>query len=283
MKKAKRSSPYEDKPDPMKDLEIGLESPDDDGVIDLEDIIEMPDSPIDEDEDLDLDVEIFDVDSDLEPKAAKASQDGKAQTRPPASEEDDLLQSFGDEPEEDDLLFQPAASGEAGKTVKVTPPEPEVFDDDAESLLAELLDKPAAPKTELPPERKVDSELRAVDAAKTAGKALSPVAEPDFELEAEPEVQRDVKLDAELAAELEAEPEAAISDESLAPAPAKEAAPLSASVPPPADLAQTAEELIGRLESRLLEHIRTTVESTLPDLVRSILNEEIEKLRQERK
>ena len=67
MKKPTRSSPYEDSPDPMRDLDIELDTQNDE-IIDLEDIIEMPARPIDEDEDLDLDVEILDVDADLEPE-----------------------------------------------------------------------------------------------------------------------------------------------------------------------------------------------------------------------
>ena len=54
-----------------------------------------------------------------------------------------------------------------------------------------------------------------------------------------------------------------------------------ASIPPSADLSKTAEELIGRIESRLQEHIQVMVESILPDLVRSIISEEIEKLKKE--
>jgi len=72
MKKPTRSAPYEEPHDPMRDLDIELDSQDDE-IIDLEDIIEMPDRPIDEDEDLDLDVEILDVDSDFEPREQQPS------------------------------------------------------------------------------------------------------------------------------------------------------------------------------------------------------------------
>jgi len=75
----------------MRDLDIELEGADDD-VIDLEDIIEMPDSPIDEDEDLDLDVEIFDVDSDLEPGTEKAAKPQvKEQPQGLSSEAEDFI------------------------------------------------------------------------------------------------------------------------------------------------------------------------------------------------
>ncbi len=231
----------------MRDLNIESESPDDDDdIIDLEDIIEMPDKPIDEDEDLDLDVEIFDVDSHLEPKAEKAAQQAaqpmKEQPQMPGFGKEDLLKSFGDEPEEDDTLFEIAESRGVGKTHEVRA-ERQVFDDEAGSVLEELMDKPATPGTG----------DRVVAATKAAKKARS----------------------------AQLEPGAAISDESLASAPSKAAAPMSAPIPPPADLSQTAEELVGRIESRLQEHIRVMVESRLPDLVRSIINEEVEKLKKE--
>jgi hypothetical protein len=73
----------------------------------------------------------------------------------------------------------------------------------------------------------------------------------------------------------------AIADESLESAASKAAAPISAPIPPAADLSQVAEELIGRIESRLQQHIQVMVESRLPELVRSIINEEVEKLKKE--
>ena len=71
MKRPKRSSPYEGQSNPMRDLNIELESPDDD-IIELEDIIEMPSGFIDEDEDLDVDV--FELDPDLEPEPESHAQ-----------------------------------------------------------------------------------------------------------------------------------------------------------------------------------------------------------------
>jgi len=70
-------------------------------------------------------------------------------------------------------------------------------------------------------------------------------------------------------------------DESFKPAASKAAAPASVPIAPAPDLSQVAEELIGRLESRLQQHIQAIVESRLPDLVRSIINEEVQKLKKE--
>ncbi|MGO9020511.1 MAG: hypothetical protein ACLQVJ_19400 [Syntrophobacteraceae bacterium] len=253
MKRPKGSSPYEEQPDPMRDLNIEFESPDDD-IIDLEDIIEMPSGPIDEDEDLDLDVDMFD--SDLEPEPGKPAQKAarplmKEQAQRLSSEEEDLLKSFGDEPEEDEKLFEPIASEGPGKK-SMEEAEPTVFEDE-ESLLDEFMDKPAMTETGMDAEEKVDLKARAAAAMKVPEDAPS----------------------------AEVESEAAIPDESFESAASEAAALMIAPIPTAADLSQVAEELIGRIESRLQEHIKIMVESMLPDLVRHILNEEIEKLKKE--
>jgi len=251
MKRPKGSSPYEEQPDPMRDLNIEFEGPDDD-IIDLEDIIEMPSGPIDEDEDLDLDADMFDVDSNLESepeKVARPSMKEQAQGRSP--EEEELIKSFDDEPEEDEKLFEPVASrGPEEKSMGDA--EPQVFEDD-KSLLDEFMDRPAMPETGMGAEEKVDLRARAAAAIK-ADKEARPA---------------------------EVESEAAISDKSFESAESKAAAPMGAPIPPAADLSQVAEELIGRIESRLQEHMRAMVESRLPDLVRSIITEEVEKLKKE--
>ena len=207
----------------MRDLNIAREGPDDD-IIDLEDIIEMPAGPIDEDEDLDLDVDVFELDSDLEPEPERPAQRPsqrparpltKQQAKGQGSDVEDLLKSFDDEPEEDEELFEPVAlKGPRKKSTGRA--EPQVSEDeDEESLLDEFMDKPA------------------------------------------------------------------IANESSEPAASKAAAPTIVPIPPAADLSQVAEELIGRIESRLQQHIQVMVESRLPDLVRSIINEEVEKLKKE--
>ena len=110
MKKAKQRNLYEEKSDPVGSLDMQLDG-DDDDIIELEDIIEMPDRPIDEDEDLDLGVEIFDVDEDLESPPARFTQKpvvGPAKQISLEAEEDDLLDAFEVDADEDDLLFEPA-------------------------------------------------------------------------------------------------------------------------------------------------------------------------------
>jgi hypothetical protein len=237
MKKPTRSSPYEEKSEPMRDLNIDLENPDDDEIIELEDIIEMPDSPIDEDEDLDLDV-VFDVDKEPVPEPKAASRPPvQEQAQMPRPEKEDLIESLGGEPEEEDVLFEPAASGQAEES----PPakgEPLLFDEGGQSLLDELISEPATPVTGMPAD---------------AG--------------------------SEVAAWTELAPDTAGGPESL-PSRGEDLSPAPAGLP---DISQTAEELISRIEFRLQEHIRVAVESRLPDVVRSIINEEIEKLKKELK
>ncbi len=250
MKTPKRPSPYDEQPDPMRDLDMDFESQDDE-IIDLEDIIEMPSRPIDEDEDLDLDldVEILDIDSDLESEpepARKGAQPFMSDSAQMRSEARDLLDSFGDEGEEDESLFEPVTSREPAVKSKEKVEFPE-FDEDEKSLLDEFMDEAIVPESMM--EEKVELRERAVSALRVTDEIRSATPEPTISSETfEPEQ----------------------------PAPA-----VQTPIPPAADITKTAEELIGRLESRLQDHIRVLVESKLPELVRSIISEEIEKLKKE--
>jgi len=240
MKKLKRSSHLADQSD-SNGFDAEIEGEDDD-IIDLEDIIEMPDGAIDEDEDLDLEVEMLEMGSDLGAETQKTAKLSVKEESQFGLEDEDLAKLIEEEPEEDgdEVLFDPSASGG----------ELQIFDEDDESLLDEIVNKPATPQTR---PRAGERNLKARTAEALKVNHRTPVAD--------------------------AEPEAAISGEPAAPGSTQTA---SGSVPPSADdLAQMAEELLGRIESRLQEHIRVTVESKLPDLVRSIIREEVEKLRQE--
>jgi hypothetical protein len=52
--------------DSSQDIGLEMNGGDDDDIIDLEDIVEMPVGSIDEDEDLEVDVEILDAEADLD-------------------------------------------------------------------------------------------------------------------------------------------------------------------------------------------------------------------------
>ncbi len=238
----------------MRDLDIELESQDDE-IIDLEDIIEMPARPIDEDEDLDLDVEILDADADFEPEperpARKSQQPAMQERRPkrPIFEEEDLIDSFGEESEEDETLFGPATSGKGAARKTVDRPELDVELDvfgekDEKAILDELLGEPEMPESGTGEETGASLLERAASAMKT------------------PEETRSADIESE-------------------PAVSKSQGAERTPIQPPADLSKTVEELIDQIESRLQEHIRVMVESRLPDLVRSIIDEELQKLRKE--
>ena len=238
----------------MRHLDMGLENQDDE-IIDLEDIIEMPARPIDEDEDLDLEVDILDVDSYPEPEPEKPAKNAvqplmkeKARGRP--SEQEDLFELFDDESGEDEALFEPLTSrGPAKKPLEGA--EPKLLDKEEESVLDELLDKLGMPESSISPKESAGPGEVAAAATQLVEETLS--------------------------AEIESEP--AVSDESFESGPAQPAAPGPSPIPPPADVSQIADELIGRLESRLQEHMRVLVESRLPGLLRSIITEELEKLK----
>ncbi len=230
----------------MRSLNMQLDG-DDDDIIELEDIIEMPDRPIDEDEDLDLGVEIFDVDEELESRPSRAAQKtarGRESSR--QDEEDDLLESFEADADEDELLFDPTASVPQGRS-SAEKAQLALFDEDEEeeeeaSLLDDLLGEAAG--FDARKEEKVDLRGRAEAAMRIA----------EEELPSE-------------------EPAPAIPDET--------GAPPTVAGPSMSEISAVAEELIGRIESSLQEHIRAEVESMLPGLVRSIIDEELAKLKKE--
>ena len=113
MKKPKKPMGFDEKPDPLQDIDIEFNGDDDDDeIIDLEDIIEMPARSINEDEDLDLDVEILDADSDFDFDAEMAKSGGEAASKETpmkdfspkleGEEDESLLKSLGDESEDDE-------------------------------------------------------------------------------------------------------------------------------------------------------------------------------------
>lgn len=248
MKKGRSKNLYEDTSDPMSGLDRQLEG-DDEEIIDLEDIIEMPDRPIDEEEDLDLDGDIFDVDEELESPPAVSARKGagiSVKGRSKKEEEEDLLESFGAETDEADTLFEPTVSVATGKPSGQRAPRP-VADEEEDLLLDDLL-----------------AESSPADAQRGKQSALRARAEAALKFtEEEPPEEAAEEGFEDLPAQEEAAPPAPVAQASAA------------------EISAVAEELVGRIESRLQEHIRAVVESMLPDLVRSILEDEITKLKHE--
>lgn len=125
MKKLKKPTGFDEKSDPMQDINIEFSDDDDDEIIDLEDIIEMPSRSINEEEDLDLDVEILDADSDFDFDAEIARSGGESSSdelsmkdfSPKLTKEEDeaLLKALGDESEDEDDLFGLLDAGGTGQ------------------------------------------------------------------------------------------------------------------------------------------------------------------------
>ncbi len=248
MKKDNHRNPYEDKADPMRELGMDLDE-DDQDIIELEDIIEMPDRPINEEEDLDLGADIFDVDDALQSSSGRSSRKpvGSLSKRGTEGIEDvDLLDSIVSESHADDGLFEPSVSESRGRSAQAkAAPEFAEDQEDVESILNGLLDEPVGSE---PPRE----------------------AKPDFKTPARAEMEPSADVwpeEAQMAAPAKAAPQAAAAQ--LVPGPSD------------SEISSLAEELIGGLEARLKEHIRTVVESMLPGLVRSIIDEEITKLKEE--
>ncbi|MGC9195295.1 MAG: hypothetical protein ACP5IL_07560 [Syntrophobacteraceae bacterium] len=243
MKKENRKNPYEDKADPMRELGMDLDE-DDEDIIELEDIIEMPDRPIDEEEDLDLGADIFDVDDALQSSPARSSRKPVSflsKERTEEIEDADLLDSIVSESHADEGLFEPSVSESRGKSPQAkAAPEFAESQEDVESILNGLLDEP------------VSSEPR-----------------------------REAKGDVKTPAQAGAQPSQDMWPQEAAIPATPKASPRAVSGPSVSELSALAEELIGGLEARLKEHIRTVVETMLPGLVRSIIDEEITKLKEE--
>jgi hypothetical protein len=250
MKKAKQRNLYEDKSDPVRNLDMQLDE-DDDDIIELEDIIEMPDRPIDEDEDLDLGVEIFDMEEGLPSPPARSAQktvgfDAKDDSL--KAEEENLLDSFGIDEDEEELLFEPTPSTAKPAPAKTQSKLFDEEDDEAildQSFLDELLAEDS--RSSEAPAEKVDLKARAEAAIKVAEeeRPREDVAPPASKAEPAPQ------------------------------------APAPVAGPSLSEISRAAEELIGRIEPRLQEHVRAVVESMLPGLVRSIIDEELAKLKRE--
>ncbi len=264
MKKSKKSTGFEEKLDPMAGLDFEPEDEDDE-IIDLEDIIEMPASSIDEDEDLDLDVEILDVDEDFDsgiprkPVQKEAPFVSKGASPKVGDEEEDLLKSFVKEFEE---------------------AEEDLFD----KMLAEKMEKEPSPKgggeisrAPSPSEASKDSDMfEAIDQS-----LLDDLFDTDEREVLSPEKKVDLKERAAAALKVVEDTRSAESEQPLAEV--TDTPEIPAAVPAHSGdlIEKTVEELIGQMESRLLENIRSIIDSKLPDIVRSIISEEIEKLKKE--
>lgn len=263
MKKQKRPAGFDEQPDLSNDIDMDMEDLDED-IIDLEDIIEMPAGSIDEDEDLDLDVEILDAEPDLDfdmlekdaAGAAKLSKEPPMEDfspKPSTGAQDDLVKSFDGDLDDDEDLFETLMAEETGKK-----PEP-----------VKKEEKPkAADSNELLDQSLLD-ELLAEEAMSQQSKAPSAVS---------------AELKGRAAAEKVAEKSAA---EAVPPPQIEPQTPVE--IPKPATTAKLddpmigeyIDELIAHMGTRLIENVRQMVEARLPEVVREVIREEIEKIKKE--
>jgi len=278
----------------------------DDEIIDLEDIVELPEGEQDEDEDdrSDVEVEILDVDSDLsfgdkEAAPAPAAKGGKVKKdkRGAARIEDDALESDVGSADDlfdkntDEVLMDFSFGGEENGE--------QDFKDDLGSFKGESDESsadfsfPDEEKEEPRPGRKPDLLAEDLDEDLV-----------DFSFPEEDEARKETDLDLldlsfpeeqpkkeKLKAEKKPEKDDLdLSDfESLLelgkdvvpPAEAQTKHIAGEEIEKPVSEDTRLEALVSRIESRLLDSVREMVEAKLPEVVRTLLREEIERLKKE--
>ena len=277
MKKTKQRNVYEDKSDPIRNLDMQLEG-DDDDIIELEDIIEMPDRPIDEDEDLDLGVDMLDMDEELQSQPARGARrpaGPREKVSALEAEEEDLLESLADDMDEEETLFEPT-SPVSKKKSPAEKAQMDIFDEEDESILDDLLAEPVASDAR----KKQKAQPDIFDEEDES--ILDDLLDEPSDARLEEKVDLRARTEAAMRVAEKERLEEVVAASSSEPAGKAEApAPASGAGASVSEISAAAEELIGGIESRLQEHIRAVVESMLPGLVRSIIDEEIAKLKKE--
>lgn len=253
MKKSKRSFELEEKePESSKDSGLGFDLDDEeDEILDLEDIFELPDE--DGEDDGGMDVEI--LDADLDDSDDKLSSDGDDIFGK------DLLKGFPLDDEHDEDA--------GGRPTGASSPEPEEDILKDLSFLEDLESDSGAKKDDEDDEEDLLKGLSFDEpkAAKAKDAELSGNIIDEADLEA---------LLAEAAATPVEEPAAPAAEVKPMVAAAAPAAALESDVP-------SLDDFVARIESKLVDTVREIVEARLPDIVRTVLQEEIERLRGEMK
>ena len=251
MKKSKRSFDLEEKePASSKDAGIGFDLDDEeDEILDLEDIFELPDEESEDDDG--LDVEILDADLD------------ESDEKTPFDEEDAFGKDFMKGSASDGKREKPAPA----RGAKPAPKEPEEDILKDLSFLEDLESESDSPK-------KGDEEEDLL-------KGLS-FDEPKSGAAKDDDLSGGI-IDA---ADLEALLSEIDDAKPAAPAAAEPAAPVAPPKPavsaPAVDLGASAlDDFVAQIEAKLVDTVREMVESRLPEIVRTVLREEIEKLKDE--
>jgi hypothetical protein len=327
MKKPRRPMGWEDNDEVSFD-EGGSEMNDllDDEIIDLDDIVELPEGELEDDDRMDVDVEVLDLDSDLDFGEERGGADRRKKGISESDledesafsaeeysmsdldqegdslddETDELLKDFafadeegerpqavaaldlmGEEPDESSggsLVSggsrvesdMPSAEGFPGEAMieeleELSPPE---YDNDMEPR--ESLDLPAGENKEavadvmdlgMPGEEPAEAALKGSESLSAEGEDL---------------MDLDSLLNAEIGGPAEEELQTVVAAFDKAGRP-DSGLPVDA----PGVAKESVDELVSRIEARLLASVREIVEARLPDVVRAVLNEEIEKIKKD--
>ncbi len=299
--KSKKPMGFDQNAESPGDMNIDLQTGDeDDDIIDLEDIIEMPGRAIDEEEDIDMDVEILDA----EPGLVFDSPEKPGKAAPQPSSQKDSMDLGMTESEQDAYLledFDP--DDEEDLFEKMTMPEPEkeqaegepIFDEEDDLLLDDILNEVEKPQSEPPDENqhalreRAAAALKIEDATDKAPIPEPPAAEPEH-LQPAPEIPVPEAEHPEPAPEIPAteleHPEAALEIPAAAAVAVLPEQAASQPAPSPGGvdefmIAELVEELVGRIESRLMDTVRQAVEARLPEIARDVIREEIERVKKE--
>ena len=283
MKKSKRSTGLEEHGLDSSG-ELGLDSDDDDDeIIELEDIVEMPAGSFDDDEIVDQDVEILDAEEDADfdlPGKTRGTQD-----EPHTNGLIDELSAWRDEAAHAGPgTFEQPVGEPAGR------PEPSIEEPvkDEEDPLEALI---AAERKKLG--------IGAEAAPSGPADILLPLEEDAGEEDLDAFVMTEPETGEITIPEApDPAPEPAAIEEP--PAPAAVSAPPQVQEPPhpashsldfediispgvdiqiSANLNTYIDQLIGGVEAKLVDTIRTLVDERLPDIVREIIREEIDKIK----
>lgn len=265
MKKSKRSFELEDQESgPSGNIGIELDKHEDEEIIDLDDIVELGGQPEEEDE-LDLGVELIDLEADMDFKDIGGG----------GGPDDDAL-------EESLLKGLPVDRDFAGKKGVRDTILPE-GDEQADILKGFTFDAGESQARGAIEEMDISSETKADD----------PLADLVFAAEERPKadaIQKSAPSKKEAAldepktpAEVRSSTRAndALLDESAVQSARTRTVPFSAGsedTPEP-----SLDGVVDEMESRLCEMVREMVEARLPDIVRTVLREEIQKLKAELK
>ncbi|MBP8646533.1 MAG: hypothetical protein KBH99_10500 [Syntrophobacteraceae bacterium] len=235
MKKLKRPPALEEKEEAFsKELDLESEELDEEEVIELHDIVELPEDLEEDDTPEDFEVPLLDAEQGMD----VSEPGGKiAESEEEDFFENDLLKEFA-------LLEETSPEGQAESLIggELSSEEEDLFD-------------------------QISREETAVSEGGERGPDITGEAEV---FPVEPEISK---------AAAEFPPDQATTGITAGLAAGMDAEALSSSAGSPEEINAVLDPLVHRIEERLIEMVHELVESRLPEIVRTLLQEEIERLR----